>query len=361
MTSAACGETQNGASPESFEFQDPHLDVLTRLEGGMLIPKPLSPPYYHYTSMAGLEGILKDGRIKTCPWEEEDRLFENDFEPTYTFICDVAWVSAAPVWESAATASQEFAIDFGYGIDDFVNGESPPVARIKVRANILFEWSSYLFATGTSCQDLLRLLDRADEIGSTPADWAVCPRPITCSDWLAVDVWNGEDWIPIESSKDSELQRLAAMVPMHCFFDTREGFSAAKAWLDDIRSKGGDEWIDFLRYKNILLTEARKHDYALTLEEIEETLIEDDYIHPLFRILLAIQHLPDAGASRVAATAGSDAIEILQGNQLFAHAVEKYCGLDLQTLIQTIRRFMSPMPTAIVTPGNLRLDEKCVR
>ena len=352
MTSAACGETQNGASPESFEFQDPHLDVLTRLEGGMLIPKPLSPPYFHYTSLAGLAGILKDGSIKTCPWDEEDRLFENDFEPTYTFICDVAWVSAAPVWEPAATATKEFAIGWGYGIDDFVNGEPLPVARIEISPDILFEWSNYLHATGTTCDDLFRLLARADEIGSTPADWAVCPRPIPRSDWLAVDIWNGEDWVPIESSKDPELQRLAAMAPIHCLHNGRGACPAAKAWLDDIRSKGGDEWIDFLRYKNILLIEARKHDYALTLEEIEETLIDHDYVHPLFRILLAIQFLPEAGASRVAAAAGSDAIEILEGNLLFSRAVEEYCGADQRALVQAIRRLMSPQPTEIVVPDN---------
>ena len=110
MTYAACDETQDGATKESSEFRDPHLDVLTRLEGGMLIPKPLSPPYYHYTSIVGLEGILKDGCIKTCPWIDEDKLIENDFATTYTFICDVAWTSSAPVWEPAAHATKEFAI-----------------------------------------------------------------------------------------------------------------------------------------------------------------------------------------------------------------------------------------------------------
>ena len=350
MTYAACDETQDGATKESSEFRDPHLDVLTRLEGGMLIPKPLSPPYYHYTSIVGLEGILKDGCIKTCPWIDEDKLIENDFATTYTFICDVAWTSSAPVWEPAAHATKEFAISREYGIDDFVNEEPVPVARIEISTDILFEWSSYLHATGTNCHDIYRLLACADEIGSNPADCAVCPRPISRSDWLAVDIWNGEDWVPIESSKDPELQRLAAMAPIHCLHNGRGACSAAKGWLAEIRSKGGDEWIDFLRHRNILLAEARERDYALTLEEVEEILIDGDYAHPLFRILLAIQHLPDAGASRVAAAAGEDAIKILEGSPQFARAVEGYCGTDQKTLVQTIRRLMLPMsPTIAAT------------
>ena len=43
------------------------------------IPRPMRRPQYHYTSLEALDGILKDGEIKTCRnYVDEERLPEND-------------------------------------------------------------------------------------------------------------------------------------------------------------------------------------------------------------------------------------------------------------------------------------------
>ena len=356
---ACTSENENNKGAITLEFRDPNQDLCVQMEGMARILRPPAPPYFHYTSTEGLEGILRDGCIKTCPWSEEDKLIENDFTTTYTFICDVAWTSSAPVWEPAATATMAFAPGREYAIDDFVHGEHLPVARIEIEPDVLFDWASYLFATGVDCYDLQRLYDCADVIGSNPADWAVCPRPIPRSSWRAIDIWNGDAWIPIERTNDPELQRLAAMMPVSCMRNDRIALSSATAWLTDIRSKGGVEWLDFLRYNNILAVEAREHEFVLTLEEIEEVLTENDYVHPLFRVLLAIQYLSDERASRVVSKAGTDAIETLERNPMFARAVEKYCGTDQNSLVHAIRRLMPP--TIEVTKNHHHHHEICAR
>lgn len=340
------------AESDRMDFNDPHLDLDARMAGSPRIQKPCAKPFFHYTSTESLEGIMRDGCIKTCPWIEEDKLIENDFATTRTFICDVGWTSCAPVWEPAAAATTIFAFDREYAFDFFVSGAPLPVARIEVDINALFDWSSYLYATGVDCHDLQRLFDCAFEIGSNPADWAVCPRPIPHSNWRAIDIWNGDAWIPIERSDAPELRSLAAAMPVRCMRNDQETLFSAKAWLTDIRNKGGIEWLDFMRYRNILSIEAREHDFTLAPDEIEEILTENDHVHPLFRVLLAIQYLPEERASRVVSEAGPDAIETLELNPLFARAAEKYCGIDQNSLVHAIRRRMPPMTPTIEATGN---------
>lgn len=186
------------------------------------IPHPPRGPQYHYTSLEALEGILKDGEVKTCPHVvEEERLPEYDYELFTYLACDVAWTSSAPVWDSAAKATDKICSRRGYAIGDFVAGVINPVARIEVDPDILFEWSRYLFMTGTSSEHIFGVAQCGYTIESDPDDWAVCPQPIPISRFRSIEIWNGDDWIPLSRSEDPAMAPFQARDP--CLFRRAPG------------------------------------------------------------------------------------------------------------------------------------------
>ena len=306
------------------------------------LPRPIRCPQYHYTSLEALDGILKEGAIKTCPHiVEEERLPEYDYELFTHLACVVAWTSSAPVWEPAAKATEKICRQRGYAIEYFVAGTMNPVARIEVDPDILFEWSHYLFMTGTSSEHLLGLAQCGYTIESDPDDWAVCPRPIPISRFRSIEIWNGDDWTPLSRSEDPVMATYQALDPCPCQSNAGGGLSAGGIWVKDVRDKGGVEWLDFLRAKYTFQLEAHMQGRDLTKGEIAKIVCHDESLHPVYRVLMAIQTLPDCCASRVVAEVADDAIKSLERNPLFARAVEKYCGLDQQTLIQVIRTYSS--------------------
>ena len=87
------------------------------------------------------------------------------------------------------------------------------MARIEVDPEALFNWSPYLYMTRMPTERISYLAYLAGEIGSDPDDWAVAPVPITCSGWRAVEIWDGDDWVPITRCETPEVQELLARLP----------------------------------------------------------------------------------------------------------------------------------------------------
>lgn len=168
-----------------------------RLEALPRIDRPPAGPQYHYTSIDALADILVCRQIQICTFDNEN----------------VAWTSAAPVWEPAATASMAFADKWGAGAELFEQGRPLPVARIRVDNAVLFEWSSFMWATGTPIEELLFMQERADLIGSDPALWAVCPRAVPWFNWRAIEAWHGGRWVDLCDAPGLEyLNTLAGVV-----------------------------------------------------------------------------------------------------------------------------------------------------
>lgn len=341
MTTGSENVTLQKSSCSTSNQGGPLYKILSRPEYlPQPIPRPMRRPQYHYTSLEALDGILKDGEIKTCRhYVDEERLPENDFALISHLACDVTWTSSAPVWEPAAKATNMICATRRFAIDDFVTGHVNSVARIEVDSETLYEWSSYLFMTGVDCDHVRGIVESGYRIESDPDDWAICPHPIQLSAMLSIEIWNGYDWMPIDQSEDPAMARYVELSPCIYPTDIRDGLSAGGIWVKDVRDKGGVEWLDFLRAKYIFQLESHMQARELTKSEIAKIVCHDESIHPVYRVLMAIQTLPECCASRVIAEVADDAIECLEGNPLFARAVEKYCGLDQQVLIQTIRRF----------------------
>lgn len=169
-----------------------------RLESSSCIERPRPGRYWHYTGLTALEGILRIGGIQICTFDNEN----------------VCWASADPVWDNAATASLALADLWGAAADLFQPGRELPAARIEVAADVLYEWSSYLWAAGMAIDELLFMQDRAEAIGSNSDLWAVCPRAVPWYNWLAIEAWHGGRWVDLADAPGLEYLATLARVVM---------------------------------------------------------------------------------------------------------------------------------------------------
>lgn len=170
---------------------------------------PLRQPQWHYTSIARLGSILREGRIRASPWRRDGRL-----------IVRAAWTSAATIWEPTATATNVITDRWEFAIADLLGGEMPPIARIGVATEGLLDWAAYLSSAGVANAHIWHLAECGYECGTEPDNWAVSPMPIHSSSWSRVEVWAGA-WVPIEICTDPGLRQLAALVPDSCIAPPR--------------------------------------------------------------------------------------------------------------------------------------------
>lgn len=173
------------------------------------VSHPLRQPQWHYTSLAKLKSILREGRIRTSSWRRDGRL-----------IVRAAWTSAAPIWEPSAKATSVIADQWECAVDALVGGATPPVVRIEVAQNGLFDWTEHLARIGVADAYVWHLAECGYECGADPNDWAVSPQAIPSSAWRGIDVWNGDGWIPFATS-DGEAAPRAMPAPAQCFENTR--------------------------------------------------------------------------------------------------------------------------------------------
>ena len=167
---------------------------------------PLRQPQWHYTSIARLGSILREGRIRASPWRRDGRL-----------IVRAAWTSAATIWEPTATATNVITDRWEFAIADLLGGEMPPIARIGVATEGLLDWAAYLSSAGVANAHIWHLAECGYECGADPENWALSPGAIPSSAWLRVEIWAGA-WVPIEIATDPDLRRLAALAPASCIF-----------------------------------------------------------------------------------------------------------------------------------------------
>lgn len=188
-------------SPIEFPLTDPTGEALAKHPASSL-----RSPQWHYTSLAKLKSILREGRIRTSAWRRDGRL-----------IVRAAWTSAAAIWEPTASATSVITDQWEYAAEDLLGGDMPPVARIEVATDGLLDWTEHLLRIGVADAHVWHLAECGHECGANPENWALSPGAIPSSAWLRVEIWAGA-WVPIEIATDPDLRRLAALAPASCIF-----------------------------------------------------------------------------------------------------------------------------------------------
>lgn len=171
---------------------------------------PKNRPQWHYTSLAKLESILREGRIRTSPWRRDGRL-----------LVRAAWTSAAAIWEPTATATNVITDQWEFAVDELIAGEMPPIARIGVATEGLLDWTEYLLRIGVADAHIWHLAESGYECGADPENWAVSPGAIPSSEWRGIDVWDGNSWIPFATSDNPEAAPCTMPDPAHHFENSR--------------------------------------------------------------------------------------------------------------------------------------------
>ncbi|MDD4060981.1 MAG: hypothetical protein PHW08_09835 [Kiritimatiellae bacterium] len=142
---------------------------------------------YHYTTAAGLAGILRDRAIE--PRTASHR-FDNFGAPA------AVWFSSNRTWELACSAT----VGIGPGGElprGVVPGHAFEAARITVRKSDTEPWQAGLLKHGVHWSVLLRLYSTAVDFGSDPTQWRVSLQPLLMERWTKVELWNDENWVAL--------------------------------------------------------------------------------------------------------------------------------------------------------------------
>ena len=146
----------------------------------------LAERLWHYTNRTALENILETRSI--IPATVFAELSERP----------AAWFTRRSNWEGTANKG---AIN-SYGERLTPTKESTVavyggLARIEIRPEAApHGWASYKKCGGVSPEAVKYLAEFGKMVGSNPYDWWVSFQSVQENDWLAVEVWNGWEWVP---------------------------------------------------------------------------------------------------------------------------------------------------------------------
>ena len=184
---------------------------MTSISNASTVRSPLPTPQWHYTSLAKLKSILREGRIRTSAWRRNGRL-----------IVRAAWTSSAAIWEPTASATSVITGQWEFAVEGLLSGETPPIARIGVATDGLRDWTEFLSGARVADAHIWHLAECGYECAADPNDWAVSPKAIPASKWLGIETWDGHGWIPLATSNDPEAIRYTMLAPAHCIGNYQE-------------------------------------------------------------------------------------------------------------------------------------------
>lgn len=151
--------------------------------------------YFHYTSIDGLRGILQSGIIRPTVWSA------SEYAPALSMV----WCSSARTWEPSSSAA---GVLEAAGIEDIRDGAYLAVARIRVQPQGLCAWQERL---ADHPKMIVSLGLYGMDCGSRPDNWFVASQPIAAADWMAVELWDGSRWQPLEAVADPSVADLRAL------------------------------------------------------------------------------------------------------------------------------------------------------
>jgi len=141
---------------------------------------------WHYTVVERLQHIFQAGELRPeregIPRKEKAAV----------------WFSANPVWEPTANR----VIRNAAGVRARLTKDQTIVlggglARIGVAAAVApVDWKAFKKQSGISPDRARAIYEEAIGIGARPAEWFATFEPVPRSQWLSVEVWENERWMP---------------------------------------------------------------------------------------------------------------------------------------------------------------------
>ncbi len=156
-----------------------------------------TPLLWHYTIGQNYRLILADKAIKPSA------------AYTGTKNWPAIWFSRNQVWESSATK----------GLDQ-PDGTWKPLTLEELREvggglyrigvakeTAPLTWDDFVRISGIAAQIAADLKRSAKERGATHKDWFASLVPVHSLQWLAVEVWENNQWVSVENSQASQVNR----------------------------------------------------------------------------------------------------------------------------------------------------------
>ena len=140
---------------------------------------------WHYTVVERLQRIVHGGEIRPATVGGPKRA-----KPA-------VWFSSNPVWEPTANRLWRDDID-GRTVrlskdQTYVLGGG--LARIGVAPDVApHDWKAYRHLSGISADQAKAIYDEAVGAGSRPGEWFATFDIVPRSKWLAVEIWDNEQW-----------------------------------------------------------------------------------------------------------------------------------------------------------------------
>lgn len=138
---------------------------------------------FHYTVVPYLPSIIRSGAIRLAT-----ELVPPGERPA-------VWCSYNPEWEE--TANKCTAYPGGRIVRETRRSTHTRygLARIEVDpASCPFDWKVFVARSGVDLNVAESLYKTALKGGARPSEWRVSFKPITSDQWVAIEVYDGEDW-----------------------------------------------------------------------------------------------------------------------------------------------------------------------
>jgi hypothetical protein len=144
---------------------------------------------WHYTVRQRLDGLLRDGIIKpvTAGLPAGER--------------PAVWFSSNQEWEETANqAWQRPDGTINRGNKESTHLLGGGLARIGVLPETApHDWKAFKTLSGIKPAKARGMYDAAIGSGARPGEWFVSFEPVPQSQWVAVEVWDGEQWLRLET------------------------------------------------------------------------------------------------------------------------------------------------------------------
>ncbi len=143
---------------------------------------------WHYTIRLFLDSILTDGVLKPAtlgvPKGE----------------LPVVWFSANPFWEKTANKGSEDELGIRLTLSMWETHEiGKGLVRIGVDPSTApYRWEDFKRLSGIAAKTAKDLYRKAIEIQARPGEWYVSFEPVPMEKWVAIEVFDGLQWAPLE-------------------------------------------------------------------------------------------------------------------------------------------------------------------
>ncbi len=142
---------------------------------------------WHYTRGDNMRGILQDGTIKLAT----AGIMQNE-RP-------VVWFSTNPIWEETVNGIViERDGTLKYLDKDETHAECGGLFRIGVAPETApYTWEVIKVRARIKPKVAKVLAEIAREKGANPKDWRGTLEPVPREKWIAVESWNGSEWVSL--------------------------------------------------------------------------------------------------------------------------------------------------------------------